>query len=235
MALGIHKPGQGYWTRVMTACLIALITLATAAFAWQQSAVVVDRLLPKSRALMVVRFDKGEAAVGQTARLLREGAQGGQYVVFATGVVRRWDADVQTVTVEQFVLDESAAAVDAKATAQDTKEIELGEGAATVRGRVQSVSTQAPIEPLYVQGGTASAILLVGAVLAFVAAGVRAKTVDFLVATDFEMRKVNWSTPREIIGSTWVVVGAVVLISLSLYVFDTVYTRVFQAMGVLIQ
>ena len=71
-------------------------------------------------------------------------------------------------------------------------------------------------------------------VLAFWLAGRREKTVDFLIATDFEMKKVNWSTPKEVIGATWVVIGAAVLISASLFVFDLTFRAFFKFIGILV-
>lgn len=34
MALGIYKPGQGYWVRVLSAVGLGALILATAAWAW---------------------------------------------------------------------------------------------------------------------------------------------------------------------------------------------------------
>ena len=34
-----------------------------------------------------------------------------------------------------------------------------------------------------------------------------------MIATEGEMKKVNWSTRREIIGMTWVVIGLTVFIA----------------------
>jgi len=56
---------------------------------------------------------------------------------------------------------------------------------------------------------------------------------DFLIATEGEMRKVNWSTRREVIGSTWVVIGVSVIIALVLLVADIILSQFFKAIGVL--
>lgn len=40
MALGIYKPGQGYWTRVMTAIGAAMLGLAGANWAWSELAAI---------------------------------------------------------------------------------------------------------------------------------------------------------------------------------------------------
>ena len=46
--------------------------------------------------------------------------------------------------------------------------------------------------------------------------------VDFLIATESEMKKVSWSSRRELIGSTAVVLVTVFLLALFIWVADTV-------------
>ena len=47
------------------------------------------------------------------------------------------------------------------------------------------------------------------------------------------MRKVNWSSRREVIGSTWVVIAAAFLISAALFVIDQAFAGFFRAIEVL--
>ena len=61
----------------------------------------------------------------------------------------------------------------------------------------------------------------------------RPTNVDFLIATDSEMKKVNWSTRAELIGSTKVVILFVLLIAVALFVFDTIFSTIFYLMHVL--
>ena len=56
---------------------------------------------------------------------------------------------------------------------------------------------------------------------------------DFMIATEGEMKKVNWSTRREVIGSTKVVILFTVLIAVYLFVIDLVFQYVFRWIGVL--
>lgn len=56
---------------------------------------------------------------------------------------------------------------------------------------------------------------------------------DFLIATDSEMKKVNWTSGKELWGSTKVVIGFMFLIATLLFVFDLYFTRVFFLFGVL--
>ena len=57
--------------------------------------------------------------------------------------------------------------------------------------------------------------------------------VDFLIATDSEMKKVNWTTRAELIGSTKVVIVFVILIATLLFVLDLVFGYFFQLIRVL--
>lgn len=59
------------------------------------------------------------------------------------------------------------------------------------------------------------------------------KSSDFMIATEGEMKKVNWTTKREIIGSTKVVILFTVLLAALLFSFDFVFQHVFHFIGIL--
>jgi preprotein translocase subunit SecE len=61
----------------------------------------------------------------------------------------------------------------------------------------------------------------------------RATVVDFLIATDSEMKKVNWTTKAELIGSTKVVILFMLFIMIYLLFCDTVFGYLFYGIGVL--
>jgi len=75
-------------------------------------------------------------------------------------------------------------------------------------------------------------VMLVIAYLIFWAVYRRSKA-DFLIATEGEMKKVAWSSRREIIGSTKVVVFATFLLAAMLFAVDTVFRSFFKLIGVL--
>jgi len=56
---------------------------------------------------------------------------------------------------------------------------------------------------------------------------------DFLIATEGEMKKVSWSTRREIIGSTKVVIMFTILMALLLFLVDLFFQFLFSNIGVL--
>ena len=57
--------------------------------------------------------------------------------------------------------------------------------------------------------------------------------VDFLIATDSEMKKVNWTSRKELIGSTKVVIVFMFLIAAFLFVVDVIFGYLFYVIGVL--
>ena len=59
------------------------------------------------------------------------------------------------------------------------------------------------------------------------------KSSDFMIATEGEMKKVNWSTRREIIGSTKVVIFFTILMALFLFIVDLAFQQLFSVIGVL--
>ena len=58
-------------------------------------------------------------------------------------------------------------------------------------------------------------------------------TVEFLVATDSEMKKVNWTTREELIGSTKIVIVFMFIIAIFLFTCDIVFGAFFHLIGVL--
>lgn len=61
----------------------------------------------------------------------------------------------------------------------------------------------------------------------------RQGNVDFLIATDGEMKKVNWTSRRELIGSTKVVILFMFLIAFILFGIDIIFGYFFQLINVL--
>jgi preprotein translocase SecE subunit len=57
--------------------------------------------------------------------------------------------------------------------------------------------------------------------------------VDFLIATDSEMKKVNWTSRRELIGSTKVVIGFMFSIAITLFLLDLFFNTVFYYLHIL--
>ncbi len=87
---------------------------------------------------------------------------------------------------------------------------------------------------IYVQGATAVVMLGFFGGLLYYLICVKPKVGDFLIATEGEMKKVNWSSRREIIGSTWVVIGLTFFIAVAIFVLDyLIFTPFFRWINVL--
>ncbi len=85
---------------------------------------------------------------------------------------------------------------------------------------------------LYIQAGVFVSMVVVFAALLWWVLN-KPRIVDFMIATESEMRKVNWPTRREIVGSTWVVICGTLLMATLLFVVDISFALLFRAIGVL--
>ena len=89
------------------------------------------------------------------------------------------------------------------------------------------------VNPLYVAAGGA---IIVGALITFVMyylVFVKPKSVDFLIATEGEMKKVNWSTRREVVGSTTAVIMTAIVIAVFCFGIDRAFFWFFAQIKVL--
>ena len=75
--------------------------------------------------------------------------------------------------------------------------------------------------------------LLVLAGLTYWAIGWKRPVVEFMIATEGEMKKVNWSSRREVLGATRVVIVATLTLGTLLFVVDLVFMVFFSSIGVL--
>lgn len=87
-------------------------------------------------------------------------------------------------------------------------------------------------EPFYWQVGVA--VVLIGGLGSLIWYMVnKPRTADFMIATEAEMKKVNWPTKREIVGSTWIVICGVFLMAALLFVVDIAFGKFFLEIGIL--
>jgi len=80
---------------------------------------------------------------------------------------------------------------------------------------------------LPVQYGVAVGFLAIMALVLYWVVGLNAKANDFFIATEGEMKKVNWSTKGEIIKSTQVVIVTVMLLAAFLFLADLLFLTFF--------
>ena len=72
---------------------------------------------------------------------------------------------------------------------------------------------------LYYQGGMAVTVIAVFGIIVYLLLN-KPKIADFMIATEAEMKKVNWPSKKEIIGSTWVVICGTAFIALLLWLIN---------------
>lgn len=226
MALGIYKQGQGYWVRVLTATGLGIITLATAGWLWGQMGVVASKL-PRTTWSIQVDAPQGAPAVGERLSLLSRPERGSEAREIGTAEVSEFSAasgllKVRNVTMTDPATDPSSAGSVAPIAGAGFK--------AGIRDKARG---EASVQPVVLQGSAAIAVILGGFILTYWLTAMNRKFVEFLIATDMEMKKVNWSTRKDIIKSTMVVVFACVLIAGSLFAVDFTFQQLFRAMGVL--
>ena len=89
------------------------------------------------------------------------------------------------------------------------------------------------LEPVYVQGGISVIVIAICGLIGYQLSGRKPKFIDFMIATEGEMRKVNWSTRREIFGSTILVILLTLLIAVFCKVADLAFSAFFQWIDVL--
>jgi preprotein translocase subunit SecE len=89
-------------------------------------------------------------------------------------------------------------------------------------------ATEAPI----FRYGIPTAVMVVLGLLMFWMVN-RPKSADFLIATEGEMKKVSWSSRKEIVGSTKVVIVAVFMMAGILYGVDAGFALLFRWLGVM--
>jgi preprotein translocase subunit SecE len=85
---------------------------------------------------------------------------------------------------------------------------------------------------VYLQYGIPVTIVGLAAWLMFMVVN-RQRSADFLIATESEMKKVSWSSRREVIGSTKVVIIITLIMSFLLYSVDWVFVQFFSWTGVM--
>ena len=221
MTWGIYRSGQGYWVRVMTAVVAGVLVLSTAGWLYKQMSAV---RLPIKRWDIAVLGATGQPTVGDTIRLFAGDQK------FASGILEGVDPVGTTLLLRVVSLRVTDANFDPIQATTITSA--GGFSGVTARNGVTAIQI---FEQIYLQAGVAALALLLGAALVYLMTAVRPGPVEFLISTDGEMKKVNWSTRRDIYRSTLVVIFASLFIASGLFVVDSAFAAFFKFVGVLQQ
>ena len=219
---GIYKYGQGYWVRMLTAVLAGTLILMGAAWSWSRLAVV---SIPITGYSLSVTQVSGNLAPAETVELFKGREKIGTAAV-ESFVPLAGDAS-GVAKVKDVALDKGRIAA-------DIDRVRLGDAASpTFSGVVAGRDPKFLFPKVYLQAGVASLIVLLGGFFLHRFVAARPTTVDFLVATDSEMKKVNWSTRQVIQDTTIVVIGATFLIAGFIFVADIGLRMLMELIGVL--
>ncbi len=112
----------------------------------------------------------------------------------------------------------------------------IGGGVLAMAGAAWLVNKLSAIQAewrIYLQATVFMAVIAVCGLIVYLWVGVKPRSVDFLVATEGEMKKVNWPNRREVTGSTWVVIWCVILLTALLFLTDAGFAWTFQKLGIL--
>lgn len=231
MALGVYKPGQGYWVRVLSAVGAGTLVLATAMWVWGQADTI---HIPTPRWEIVLEDVRGDVQPGSPVELQEIDANDPtRRVRIGSAIVEsfaRGSGDEGQAVVGSVVMDGAATPADAAYVGTAQASQDLFETNA-VNARLRAATGIPLFERLYLRAGMASVVILAGFIATFYFVGTNKRSAEFLIATDGEMKKVNWSTRREIVGSTGVVIFAAFLIAAMLYVVDIVFNQFFSLFG----
>lgn len=83
---------------------------------------------------------------------------------------------------------------------------------------------------VFAQSGVATVLIAILGYWIYRLTYVNARTSDFMISTEGEMRKVNWPARREVMGATWVVIITMIVITLIVLGADLVFNTLFDWM-----
>jgi preprotein translocase SecE subunit len=226
MAFGIYKPGQGYWVRVMTAVMLGVLTLAGAAWLFGEGQKLAGSL-PQSRWTVSLSTAPEQPPAPGTPVTIEQRGSTGEFQAIANGELARSTGAVvnlKSVDLAREDIDYTRAT-----------HLSVQQNGGTARLPISGKPVRsAAIEPFYIQGSMALVAIAIGAFATIWLVGAKPQPVEFLIATDMEMKKVNWSTKRDILRSTNVVIFVSLVMSVALFGIDLVFQAFFKAIGILV-
>ncbi|MFU8829376.1 MAG: preprotein translocase subunit SecE [Phycisphaerales bacterium] len=208
--LSMYKAGQGYWTRMMSAIFFGVLVAGGAL--WLAGQIGAMNIAPAAWRYTV------ESTQGLTPGTVVELRRSNQPI--GTALVQSTD---------EGVVDLVNVSLDRDSAPSGVQTIVVGD----TRIATSSMQVIPRFEKTYLQGGFAGAVLLIGAIVIYWFCYTNRRSSEFLIATEGEMKKVNWSSRREVFGSTWVVISISIIIAAILFVTDLVFQFLSREIGLL--
>ncbi len=210
--LSMYKAGQGYWTRMMSAIFFGVLVAGGAL--WLSNQINAMSVPTDSWNYTVASTDG--FAPAREVKLERNNEEVG------SAFVRSVDGSILVLENLTMQSDQFPTATGLSISAEGVDPVE-----------VQSLQIVPKFEKTYLQGGVAAGVLLIGAIIVLWFCYSNKKFSEFLIATEGEMKKVNWSSRREVFGSTWVVIAISVLIAAILFVTDIVFKSIAEGINLI--
>lgn len=225
--IGLYKSGQGYWVRMLTASCIFLLGVAGAAWVWGQIGII----KPPVIAYSVVLSDLvGAPKDGDQLKVVsadQKDPTTGEPVIVATTKIGHVSTGQSGKTVITLPADAGFDSVALRGSSV------AGTGTPAFAGKITAVDGVAKFDIKWVQTAGSIAMIVLGMGLAYLLAGTRPSSVDFLVSTGGEMKKVNWSNRKSIQDSTIMVIGACFIIAGFLFIIDVIFQKLFSILDII--
>ncbi len=240
MAFTMYKAGQGYWTRLLSAVAAGVLLVAGVGYIWDQvgttnlgytgshELVISAEAIPteidgRLMALGLVDL-KDPDLLTNDPNAPKPKAEPGLIVdkvaddslVGRAGLIRN----------DRLLECQGRAVNDIQTLTAVVSQLKANESLTLSYERQQKIV-------IFLQAGIAVVLLGLGGPLIYRWVGTKPATADFLIATEGEMKKVNWPPKKEVIGSTWVVIICVALLVTLLFLADILFSTLFKLIGVL--
>ncbi len=213
---------------MLTACLLGVLLLSACVWSFRELEAVT---IPTKEWSITVDNAKGQAQAGDAVDIYSQGGSADERGPKALTATVQAVEPVQGQPNKMLLTLRGMTALQPAAAPEHDQTLEAG----ALRATVTAAQAIPYFDIMYLQTGIVGTMLVAGAAVVYWLVGRKRASVDFLIATDGEMRKVNWSTRREVMGSTWVVIGACFLIAAFLFLIDFSFSTFFKFVGLLKQ
>lgn len=239
MAFSIYKSGQGYWTRVLTAIGSGALILACVGWLWSEldgASFAINRAHTLKFSNGIAFDDDPESRLAKLGIELQNSESGPEPSASATVDVVEMNS---VAKMGGLLRKDRITKIECKADGK-TRSFQIEDRASLINA-LKGLELKQPFNiwvkrphdiVLYIQAATAVLILGVFSLVLWITLN-KPKMVDFMIATEAEMKKVNWPSRQEVIGSTIVVICGTFLLVVILFVVNLVFGFIFSKINIL--
>jgi preprotein translocase SecE subunit len=230
LAFDIYKPGQGYWTRVLSAAGAAILVLSGVYWVVTDRLAIYDFTKDWDHTISVKdqKVTQKNTAIKTWGLNLPEKQADPDNVESGVRVILRSRSPLRLAGLEN---NDLITQLNGKPVTNVADLLSALEGVKINQAFTIEVVRAHSIN-LYVQISAGLLILLASAFVLFRVFN-RHNIVDFMIATEAEMKKVNWPSKSDVIGSTWVVICGTFMLALLMFVVDFIFIWLFTYIEIL--